>query len=277
MKAHLLLLVSTSVLLGSSGRAQWCVPTTAIPYAASMPGIVHFTCNTIDRTSADIENFPFNSYVNTGLGTTLVKGLTYPVEIGFTLDAAIAPHMNLRVWIDLNHDGQLDDPGETLLSVDHNAGPTYAGTITVPATAMSGATRLRVTAKMCSHGGHILPTPCDMPQDPLGYHGEIEDYDVTLTDEVGIDEAGGSIGGAVLVPMPFESGSELVLNMLAPSPVDLEVLDAAGRVISSERVLLVTGSQRIPLRSVSQLETGNYVLRLRAEDGVRVVPFVRVR
>ncbi len=202
--------------------------------------------------------------------------MTYPVQIGFTLDAAIAPHMNLRVWMDLNHDGQLDDPGETLLSVDHHAGPTYAGSITIPATAMNGPTRLRVTAKMCSHGGHILPTPCDSPQDPLGYHGEIEDYDVTLTDEVGMDEVGGTIVGAVLAPMPVDGSSELLVTMTESSMVDLEVLDAAGRAIHVERIQLTLGAQRIPMLFSDALEAGNYLLRLSARDGLRVLPFVKL-
>lgn len=45
----------------------------------AMPGLTQFTCNTIDRTSTDIENYPNNSYVNTGLSATFEKGMTYDV------------------------------------------------------------------------------------------------------------------------------------------------------------------------------------------------------
>lgn len=96
------------------GLGQYCIPQTALPYAPSMPGLTLVQLNTIVRPSQDLEHYPDNNYTNTGLSTTLVKGESYPVTLGFTIDAGISPHMNLRLWVDLNHDGQLDDPGETL-------------------------------------------------------------------------------------------------------------------------------------------------------------------
>ncbi|MBK9146220.1 MAG: hypothetical protein IPM12_00205 [Flavobacteriales bacterium] len=223
-----LLLFSALSVSGCAVDAQWCMPTTAIPYGPNMPGITQFSCNSISRVSADIENYPSNSYVNTGLTTTLVRGMSYPITMGFTIDALISPHMNLRIWIDFNHDGQLDDAGETLLSVDHVAGPTHAGQITIPANAMTGPTRMRVTAKMCSHGGHTVPTPCDYPVDPLGYHGEIEDYTVNIADAVGIEEQA-LLSRLALVPEADEVS--FLFTLLVPGEVRLELLDAAGRVL----------------------------------------------
>lgn len=276
MKHALPCLVLAIVFTGPSGHAQWCVPTTAVPYAASMPGIVTFTCNTIVRTSQDIENYPYNSYVNTGLSTTLSKGESYNVTIAFTIDDLISPHMNLRIWIDLNQDGQLDDPGETLLSVDHLPGPTHTGTITIPATATNGPTRMRVTAKMCSHGGHSLPTPCDMPPDPLGYHGEIEDYTVEIVDANGVLEHAGSIISAAIVPMPATDASELVITSTSAGALQADVLDMSGRLQRSRFVSVVPGSQRIALHDLEGLVNGNYVLRLVGGDAVRTIPFVVV-
>jgi hypothetical protein len=178
----------TSLMLSFTGVfAQWCVPTTAIPYDADMPGITHFVLNTIDRASADLEHYPNNSYVNTGMSTDLHPGQTYSVSITFTIDATICPDMNLRVWIDYNGDYQLDDAGETVISANNQLPGTYTGSFTVPANSPLISTRLRVTAKMSPNGGHTLPTPCDSPPDPFGYHGEIEDYDVNITSTTGIE------------------------------------------------------------------------------------------
>lgn len=264
----------SAILFTGAARAQWCVPTTAIPYAATMPGITHVVINTIDRTSADIENYPNNSYVNTGLSTTLVLGATYPVQISFTLDAPIAPHMNVRIWIDLNHDGQLDDPGETLVSADHQAGPTFTAALTVPTTAMTGPTRMRVTAKMCSHGGHILPTPCDMPADPLGYHGELEDYDVTITNDVGIGAPTISRFTLGLAPVPTDAGSMVEVGTALPGPAVLRVMDAAGREVASVRCALGTGLERMPFARFGALAPGSYVLSLEQNGQARSLPFV---
>lgn len=174
-----------------SANAQWCVPTTLVPYSTNMPGITHVIVGTIDRTSADLENYPYNSYVNTGMSTDLYMGSTYTISITHTIDGTICPDMNLRVWLDYNMDYSFDDVGETVISVDHHAPGTYTGSFTVPATAVAGMTRMRITAKMSNLGGHTLPTPCDFPNpDPLGYHGEDEDYTINLISTTGISIPG---------------------------------------------------------------------------------------
>ncbi|MEO8211080.1 MAG: hypothetical protein ABI840_11025, partial [bacterium] len=76
-KSLLLLLIITSHI----AQAQWCVPTTALPYNSNMPGITHVALNTINRFSTDLENYPNNSYVLTGMSTELTPGQTYNFTI----------------------------------------------------------------------------------------------------------------------------------------------------------------------------------------------------
>src|SRR5688572_2472977 len=93
-------------LTGSfTAQAQWCNVTSALPYSADMPGITNVTLNTINRNSLPIENYPGNSYVNTGVSTTLTAGQTYSFSITHTRDAVNFPtaRNNIRVWIDYNH------------------------------------------------------------------------------------------------------------------------------------------------------------------------------
>jgi hypothetical protein len=265
------LILSSLMLAGlASVDAQWCVPPTAIPYGPGMPGIVQFTCVTVDRYSADIENYPNNSYVHTGLSVNLQRGATYPAEIGFTIDQFISPHMNLRVWIDLNQDGELEDVDETLLSVDHVAGPTYNGQITIPANANLGATRMRVTAKMCSHGGHTLPTPCDLPPDGLGYHGEIEDYDVMVVDALGIDE----VDLVADLRVHAAGGTAAVqFTLLDPADVELEILDITGRTLhASATRSMAQGLQHVEVPFLAP--RGVYLARIRVDGVPTTVRFV---
>jgi hypothetical protein len=224
------ILVLSFVVFSDEMNAQWCVPTTAVPYASTQPGITHFTINTIDRTSADLENFPYNSYVNTGLSTDLIKGESYDVSITYTIDASICPDMNLRVWIDFNHDGQLDDIDETVISANNQLPGTYYGSFTVPQTAMPGVTRMRVTAKMTPNGGHTIPTPCDMPPDPIGYHGEIEDYDVDITDLTGIVSPNSSQDFNAFVANGKINFSVTVTEMLN---LKIDLLDVQGRIVEN--------------------------------------------
>src|SRR3954468_12723408 len=136
-KILLLLLVNFSII---NVNSQWCVPTTVSPYSIDMPGITHVVINTIDRTSSDLEDYPNNNYTNTGLTTTLVRGMSYPISITYTIDPQICPDMNLRVWIDYNLNYLFTDAGETALSVNNQLPGTYTGTITIPANAPLGST-----------------------------------------------------------------------------------------------------------------------------------------
>lgn len=211
-----------------TANAQWCIPTTALPYNNAMPGITHFVFNTIDRVSADLENFPNNSYVNSGLSTQVIRGNTYSISMTYTVDASICPDMNLRVWIDFNQDGYLDDIDETVIAANNQLPGTYTDSFTIPASAFLGLTRMRVTAKMTPNGGHILPSPCDDPPDPFGYHGEFEDYDVTIMDATGIQNPSAESGFLVI----SENGKfDFSFSLNESAKTSLEIFDITGRIV----------------------------------------------
>jgi len=249
------------LITGGNSYSQWCTPTTAIPYNSNMPGITHVVFNTIDRVSADVENFPANNYVLTGLSTDVVKGAMYDIDITYTVDASICPDMNIRVWIDFNQDGQLDDVGETVISEDHKSPGTYSGSFMIPTTAMTGMTRMRVSVKMTSNGGHTLPTPCDDPPDPFGYHGEFEDYDLNITDATGID-APQDISG-----LQVSSTSESVFvkfHAQATGELSLDLMSIDGRLVSRnlENQLISRGDHSINLPLNNELKPGIYFVVL---------------
>lgn len=77
-----------------------------------------------------------------------------------------------RIWLDINSDGDFNDPGETLLAIDNRKGAVNTN-ITIPASA-SGLTRMRVTMRTVT-----APSPCDD-----GFSGEVEDYQVSLNPQV---------------------------------------------------------------------------------------------
>ena len=74
---------------------------------------------------------------------------------------------NFRVWIDFNHDSVFSD--SELVYAGASSG-TISSTFTVPASALSGQTRMRVSMK---YGGS--PTACE-----TFTYGEVEDYTVTI-------------------------------------------------------------------------------------------------
>jgi hypothetical protein len=163
-------------------NAQYCMLPGQTAYSNLQPGITNFKLNTINRTSGNVESSS-SVVVTTGLSTNLVQGQTYTVSITHSEDTQFFPgaRNNIRVWIDYNSNFVLNDAGETVISKDLEApNTTYTTTFTVPLSAPVGTTMLRATAKMSADAGHTIPTPCDNPADPLGYHGEMEDYIVNI-------------------------------------------------------------------------------------------------
>lgn len=74
------------------------------------------------------------------------------------------------VWIDYNGDKDFDDAGELVWSKAAATATPASGTFTVPATAATGATRMRVSMK---YNG--VPTACETFS-----YGEVEDYTVNI-------------------------------------------------------------------------------------------------
>jgi hypothetical protein len=265
-KISTLLLATIISLISNELSAQWCTPNV-IPYGPTTPGITEFTLNTIDRVSPDLES-PTSNYELTGLSTTLQRQHAYTISIKHTVDALICPDMNLRVWIDYNINGDLDDAGETVLSLDHHAPGTYTASFTVPATATLGETRLRVTAKMSNLGGHTLPSPCNIPPDPIGYHGEIEDFTLEITETTGIDNPDENHSIMSIFPNPASQLTTLTYSLTTNEHVRLEIFNVAGQremMIADENQMKGDYRYELPLNGLSK---GLYVARLNAGDKI---------
>jgi hypothetical protein len=182
MKRILLLSLITSLLAPSMAYGQYCMLNGQTPYSTLQPGITNFQLNTINRNSGNSESSSAVVVV-TGLSTTVVAGQSYTVSISHSEDTQFFPgaRNNLRIWIDYNSNFSYSDAGETVMSVDlEQPATTYTAVITIPAATPAGTLNMRVTAKMSSDAGHSLPTPCNVPADPLGYHGEMEDYKLVI-------------------------------------------------------------------------------------------------
>ncbi|MDX1478053.1 MAG: GEVED domain-containing protein [Saprospiraceae bacterium] len=125
-----------------------------------------------------IGSFSFGSFTNTSGASQYsdYTNLIIPAAIGGTYAVSMTPEFSgqtwneyFRVWIDFNKDGEFDDPGEEVFS----DGPTttnVSGTYTIPATALLGTTRLRVSMK---YNG--FPGPCETFS-----YGEVEDYTIEI-------------------------------------------------------------------------------------------------
>ncbi len=174
---------------------------TAGANSTSFEKISNVTFNTINNTSsstAGYENF-------TAITSTVTAGAVYPLSVtlsgGFASDQVV-------VFIDFNHDGDFVDAGETVFTSAISAGP-FAASITIPTTATSGNTRMRVRMH---DSGALLPnaTSCGASS-----FGQVEDYTInifvppcviTCPANVTVNATAGQCGAIVNYPAPTTSG-----------------------------------------------------------------------
>ncbi len=146
---------------------DYCGSTSNFPWE---DWVARVKFGSIDNASG---KSPYSDFTN--LSTNLGTG-SIPVELTtgfsyFTWDEY------WRIWIDLNHDGDFSDAGETVFEgikpkpANGSPSATLNGNLTIPASALDGPTRMRVSMKRNSFA---------MPCETLPF-GEVEDYSVNIS------------------------------------------------------------------------------------------------
>ena len=238
MKTLSTLIISITMLAATQTYAQYCILPGRTSYSATQPGIKIFRLNTINRTSLQVEN-PLSqpSLVVTTDTTTLQRGQTYTVNILHTRDSIIASFAtarnNIRMWIDYNNDKDFDDAGETVITADLQTAGWYTNTFTVPATTPLGTIRLRVTAKMSADAGHSVPTSCDIPKDPIDYHGEMEDYHLKIVPATGIEKTTEDNLQTSLYPNPTTGIVSVMIDSKNNTQLGIQLYDITGKLVKT--------------------------------------------
>jgi PKD repeat protein len=138
---------------------QYCIPSST----SNNFWITNVTFNTINNNTA-ASSGGFGDYTN--LSTSVTLGASYTLSV--TANANFP--RTTSVWIDYNRDGDFLDNGEQIASASGIG--AFARTITIPATATPGTTRMRV---MVRNGTNPL-SPCLTNQMQM----ETEDYNVVI-------------------------------------------------------------------------------------------------
>jgi len=129
--------------------------------------------NTIDNSSTSCTG-TYSDF--TSISTLLSPGVSYPMELDLINCASFGPYSyGTRVWIDTDQNGQFDT--YELLHDSYNSLPSLTTVnvpfnITIPSTALSGLTRMRIVIDEFN----TTPSPCG----PYTW-GETEDYMVNIS------------------------------------------------------------------------------------------------
>lgn len=181
--------------------------------------------------------------------TVVLRGNSYPVSLtpGY---AGFQFNEYWRIYIDLNGDADFADPGELVYDAGSPVSTVVSGTMTIPATASLGISRMRVMMRF-----NTGPNPCDD-----GNYGEIEDYCVTIADTILGENPAVLRDGLVVYPNPAHDR----LTISSSLPLQQIILtDLTGKVMLSEAGSFV-GEKEI---SLSHLSDGIYLLTAISEKG----------
>ena len=138
--------------------------------AGGTAGTTNVTFAGINQNSA--ATAPYENHLNDT--ATVIKGGTYAFSV--TIPTAYSD-MRIHAWIDYNGDGDWVDAGEdvfTFSSSVTNAPLIITGNITIPTTAITGLTRLRIRYDAYDTPG-ANNTPCGTSD-----YGQVEDYTVKI-------------------------------------------------------------------------------------------------
>jgi hypothetical protein len=209
----------------------------------------------IANNSGKFKDFSTLGYSNfTNLSTNLVKGQSYPVSVTPTLSwNGNLPNTYCSVWIDFNKNNVFED--NELVLGKGNQNP-FTQTFTVPADAVAGSTRMRVSVK---NGGQ--PTACETFD-----KGEVEDYTINIVAAAQTPTVSGKVKseglGFEIYPNPTKDKAVVDLKNFVAKKVTLFVSDAAGKVVLTQTIDNVTNtSYELPIQT---LETGSYFVTIQA-------------
>jgi subtilisin-like proprotein convertase family protein len=163
--------------VGTSGNSSNGSATTAANYCDAGPtsgsgdGITRVTFNTINNTTAI--NQWYADY--TGISTTVSPNSSYALTVKVTTYGGGSLQACQKAWIDWDHNGTFNTTTEEITlgtatgtNINTSLSPK---TVTVPASAVYGPTRMRVMTRQ----GSSQPTSCD----DFNY-GECEDYTIIV-------------------------------------------------------------------------------------------------
>lgn len=189
--------------------------------------------NTIDNTSGN--NGGYADY--TSVSTFVETGSSYTITINPTWTGTVYREA-YNVWIDFNQDGDFTDAGEAVYTRNRTTASQVSGTVAIPTSALTGATRMRVSMKYNANA-----TSCE-----TFTYGEVEDYTINITG--GNSARDNGLAGALrtvsmdVYPNPVLNSQTTVQFSLGTgrSDVNLQVLDMSGRIMFQQSMPAVSGS-----------------------------------
>lgn len=228
---------------------EYCTLSSAFPWQEWIGQVIF---NEIDNTtSKDI----YELYETPT--TTVHKGATYPLLVR---PAFSWTHWDeyITVWIDYNQDGDFEDAEEEILAGISEAGnpqETVAGLsadITIPTTAKSGVTRMRIAMQRASYS-----TSCGTVT-----QGEVEDYLITIDGETVVEEIPDEKLNQTItfptIPEQLTTTTSVTLNATASSNLLVTYKLLGGPASINGNILSLNGTEGTVVVTAQQAGNAQY-------------------
>ncbi len=227
---------TVSVTTSAGSTVSYC-SASATNTADERIGNVKFgTINNTSTGTAGYENF-------TSISTNVTKGSAYTISIT-PVWTSTKYNEAYAVYIDYNGDGDFTDSGELVWSRSASTTSPVTGTVTIPSTAATGSTRMRVMMQYNA-----------VPSSSCGSYtyGQVEDYTVNIVSSgrTELPDTKDLITDVKLYPNPAKD----VLYISNSTNEDYRIFDMGGKLINSGK--LERGSV-----NVSGLIKGAYLIQI---------------
>lgn len=225
-------------------------------------GIAYCTAGATSTSFEKITNVSFSNINNASTATAgyedftsitgnIEKGQTYNFSSSFTGTSYAADQV--LVWIDFNQDGDFEDAGELVLTTPTKVSP-WTGSITIPATATTGKTRMRVRLHDSSLSGNL--TPCG-----TSTYGQVEDYSVNIGSLAIVDVKKNNTS---VYPNP---ASDVINISNVSSKTKFEIYNVGGQLVNQG-----TTDGKV---NVSKLTKGVYILTVESNGEKSQTKFIK--
>ena len=210
--------------------------------------IQNVSLNTINNTTACTAG-GYISYASTS--TSLAKGSQYTATITPAVGATIGQAYTddeIAVWIDYNNDFTFSAT-ERVGYVIVAAGWSNQFTFTVPASAITGAVKMRVRI---SYNGPVANGGAPIDPCAVATYGEVEDYTINITAGGGVGLEESTLDNVMVYPNPANEIVTVDLSSVQEKLTDIQLVDITGRVLRSERILENVNVYNMSLAGLAQ-------------------------
>lgn len=174
-------------------HAQYCTPS---PNNCSGEGITNVTFGSINNTTTSCSSGGYANYTANVPAPVITRGSSVPISLGLKVNSS----GGAAIWIDYDHSNSFTTDECTLIAPVSGTNVTVTGSVPVPATALTGPTRMRVRETYATPGypgSHAVAAGSACLSND---YTEFEDYQVNIQDPCsGTPVAGATASSATSV------------------------------------------------------------------------------